>query len=208
MSAEAPFVCTKAAPRAKPKAAVAASSREWYVHQPSDDGWRESGGGLWNWHGPGTGWWGEWQDGYRASWAATRFINASGQPWWFERNSDNTREDDVEWRETMRQWEESAGEANVAAVAAGGTEGADDDRADEANVAAVEANVAAVAAEGTEGADGERSDVSSEVFCPQIDRGDPGAEADLRDYEEFVAEHGAFAIAELQQLAANCAVDR
>ena len=103
----------------------------------------------------------------------------------------------------MLQWEQSAGEANVAAVAAGGTEGADDYREDEANVAAVEANVAAVAAEGTEGADGERSDVSSEVFCPQIERRDPVAEADLMDYEEFVAEHGACAIAEIQQLAAS-----
>ena len=56
----------------------------------------------------------------------------------------------------MLQWEQSAGEANVAAVAAGGTEGADDDRADEANVAAV-------AAGGTAGAGG---DVTSEEQHP------------------------------------------
>ena len=94
----------------------------------------------------------------------------------------------------MQQWERGPG--SVPTITS-----QNEDRADEANVAAV-------AAGGTEGADGERSDVSSEVFCPQIDRGDPVAEADLMDYDEFVAEHGACAFAELQQLAANCAVDR
>ena len=82
------------------------------------------------------------------------------------------------------------GEAIVAAVAAEGTEGADDDRANEANVATV-------AAGDTAGAEGAVSDVSSDVFCPLIEDRDPVAEADLMDYEEFVAEHGDDAVTRL-----------
>ena len=80
----------------------------------------------------------------------------------------------------------------MAAVAAEGTQGADDDRANEANVATV-------AAGDTAGAEGAVSDVSSEEFC-QGRREDPLAAADNGD-----ATHGDDA-AELDQLVAMISI--
>ena len=196
MSAETPLVYAKAAPKAASNDGLNPQSRECDVHQ-SWPGWRLSEEGLWDWHGQGMGWWREWQDGYRATWAARRFIGPSGVPrWWSTRedddnareDDDNPREDDAELNDTMLQWERGAG--SVPTITS-----RNDDRADEANVAAV-------AAGGTESADGDRSDVSSEVFWP-AQHGDPVATVDMMDYEEFVATHGACAFAELQQLAAS-----
>ena len=139
-----PNVCPKAASKAAPNAAVAVEwwrnvdqsggvhlDRSWY----NGRGWSESAQGLWEWHGRGTGWWREWQDGYRPSWAAARFVGPPLFPDGFAHNSDNPQEDDVEWEGTLQQWADNAitvstttsqngdvvDETRVAAVAAGGT---------------------------------------------------------------------------------------
>ena len=172
----------------KAKAAVAAESRTRQmaaiseeVRTPRDDGWHRSDEGQWYWRG--MNWWrnANWQ-----SWANANFMPPSIGWEYFARAGDgNAREDDAPWEENAGEaiaaavaaepWEASASEADVAAAAAEGTECAEDDRADEANVAAVAAGDA-------EGGDG---DVSSEVSSTVFDL-DPTYEDDA----EFMNTHG------------------